>query len=359
VKKLISIAIALVMVLLITVPVLADVQTGVTVTQGGGAIPAVMAKWETPDDNPVESGTQVKPSLVYGKCVEVCMYAVVFDAEDRGAVQQVTVDVWHPDGEPDNGSMKYNNLSATIMTYSDGLAIFNSWKSANVIKVFDGFVLTGTSPESVEERLIQGDARIWKVCFNMHYCQPAGDYGVGVKAVDKSGNVSTVVAFNRFTYVAMTGFEVDFTSVTYPNVTIGSSVVRPGDTSFGTANAPTIRNLGNVNEWVSVKQSDMGFGRYADGTSGYQGWKVNFDARLGPQANDGDTTNVQYAPDTTTQLPNKLYLCETNKLDFSIHLWFAVPSATPYTGTMCLSVAQAPWDTNQPQVDPGPCLTNG
>jgi hypothetical protein len=321
------------------------------VTQGGGGVPSVRAKWETPDDDPTISYTQVNPPLVYGACKEVCVWAVVFDEEDKGAVAQVLVDVWHPEGEPDNGSVKYDNLSASVLDFDAGLAAFDLYKTKSIIKYFDSW-----TESIVRTNLVEGKARVWKVCFQMHYCQPAGDYGVGVKAIDKSGNVSTVVAFNRFTYVAKTGFEIDFTNVTYPPVSIGQEVMKDGDTTFGSAEAPTIRNLSNVNVLVSVRQNDMGFGRYADGVSGYQGWKVSFDARLGPQVDNADSTHVYYAPDATTQLPNKLYLCQTNKLDFSIKLWYGLPSTTPYTGTMVISVAGTGWDAGQPQVNPVACI---
>jgi hypothetical protein len=119
-----------------------------------------------------------------------------------------------------------------------------------------------------------------------------------------------------------------------------------GDAVFGTASAPTVRNIGNVPVFISVLQDDMGFGKYADGT-----WKVEYDARLGPAVNDSDSTHVYYMPNVVTKLPNALALCYTKKMDFSIHVKFATPGV--HNGTMTITFEPAQMSDAYPFSFPG------
>lgn len=323
-KKLIVLALTVIMVLSLVAPGVAmaeDVTTGVEVTQGGGSIPVIKCKWETPDHDPTKPYTQVNPPVSYMGTQEVCVWVVVTDVEDQGDVAQVVADIYHPEGPPDCGSLKYGNLELVkVDRLSVGLPEFQAAAAANLVHYASPF-----DYDEVLYELNENFAQVWMVCFDKSYHQPAGDYRVEVYAVDSHGNTSEPMV-NTFEYVATNAIEVDFDSVTYPPVMISSHVWVGGDRDFSTPAKPTVRNIGNtcVNIWV--EQDDMNFGTYGDGD-----YKVEYDARLG---NDTGSNTVIYNPYEETMIPGILPLCNTEKLDFSIHVKFATPDT--YTGSMTL-----------------------
>jgi hypothetical protein len=330
-RKIFGIVLAVVLVLALTVPAMAQVSTGVTVTQGGGNIPVVKCKWETPDEYPA-TGTQLDPPGVYLGEKTVTIWAVVGDVEDNGQVAQVVADVFYPYGPPNDGAMKYGNVELMMVDrLACGIPAFEAAAAADSVIYQSG----GDPPydyAEVLEQLVENVAQVWKAEITMHYCQPAGDYRVEVIAIDTHGNISDPM-INFFTYVPMAAIEADFTSVTYPDALISSHVWRLGDYDMATPDKPTVRSVGNTPVLISVYQDDMDFGQYLS-----EEYKVEFDARLGPDT--GSNTRV-YDPYVLTELPNALPLCTTLKMDFSIHVKFAVPG--DYTGTLTLTPSVAPW----------------
>lgn len=326
-NKLIGIAVALVVSLALALPAQAvDVGTGVTVTAGGGTPPLVKCKWETPDDgDPTHStpGTQILPSGQFQVDKPVQFYAVVTDAEGVATVDRVYADVWHPLGPPENGSFKYQ-LQMSLLTQADGLAFYATALAQGLLALSDGMTL-----EDIQHELDQGLARVWAGSQVLSYHQPWGDYRVQVKAYDRNNNPSLPL-INFMHYVQTTACEFDFTAVDYGSVEVCINKWIGGDTTFGTALLPTVRNIGNTNANVTVSNTDMGFGQ----TSGV--WNVVFDAKLSVSG-----TEVVYNPAVTTTIPTVLPLCNTQKLDFSIHVKKADPGV--YSGTMTLGCVFAPF----------------
>jgi hypothetical protein len=328
------------MVLLIAVPALAtDVGTGVNVVSGGGEIPVIKAKWETPDDadpTHVTPGTQVEPVIAFdtASTKEVCVYVVVADYEDKGAVAQVVADVFHPDDvAPFCGSLKYGNIPLGKLDWSTSLSVFDAAVAQKIIWYNSPFDQAETRHE-----LEQGMAAVWKACFTVHNCQPAGAYTVTVNALDTDNNFSGPFS-NDFDFVPVAGIELDFAAVTYPNTMVSSWGMVAGDTNFGTAAQPTVRNIGNTFTAISIWQDDMMFGKYIDGT-----YKVEYDFRLGLQANNDDTTHLYFQPyQEGVVTPNFLELCEVNKLDFSIHIKWADGTGL-HNGVMKLGAVEVPFD---------------
>jgi hypothetical protein len=334
VKKLIAILIAVVMTLTLALPVMASVGTGVEVVSGGSDPPVIKCKWETPDDGDpthIDPGTQVYPPMQYDALKDITIFVVVTDDFDKGEVSQVVADVWHPEGPPEYGSLKKDNLSLSIMSLTAGMSAFESGVNEGLIVYYDEFDYA-----EVIHELEQGYARVWCVTWQIHYHQPAGDYLVEVTALDSDGIKSTTVQ-NYFEYVAVSGIEIDFDSITYPNVKIGRWSDVGGNMEFVPGDGmPTVRSIGNTNNWLYIVQDDMNFGDYEDGR-----WKVTYDARLGPQADDNDSTKIYYDPYEKMKFPNMLPKCNTMKLDFSIHpIWGDDGS---YTGTMEITSEIAPW----------------
>jgi hypothetical protein len=323
-RKVLAILLALALVTLVAVPVVADVITNVKVTTGGGQTPVVKCKWETPDDDPDKAGTQKDPSCAYNVSVFLKIWAVVADFEDQGFVSQVVANVFHPEGPPEEGSIKYNNVELTVVDkFTVGIPEFEAANTAGLITYTEGHTYT-----SVWEQLDQCEAEVWCAEIELHYHQPCGDYKVEVYCLDHHGNVSDPLE-NTFEYVCTDCIEIDFSSVDYGEVIISSHIWKGGDTSFGTADKPTVRNVGNCDVTLNITQDDMMFGQYSSGE-----YKVEYDARLGPSTS-GDTTVVQYDPYQTVTLPNKLPLCNTQKLDFSIHVKIA--TVGNYTGEMVIT----------------------
>jgi hypothetical protein len=322
VKKLIAVILAVVLVVAIAVPAFAE-TTEVTVTAGGGSPPIVKCKWETPDDGDTGPGTQVLPSGTYQVYKEVHFWAVVTDPEGVETVSNVFVDVYHPAGPPENGSFKYQ-LELLEVDQAAGITAFENAWTGDLI-TFN----TGHDYDSVLHQLQQGLARVYEGTQVLSYHQPAGDYQVKVKAYDLPGNPSVVLT-NYFTYVAVTAMELDFTTVNYGTVQMSINKWIGGDQTFGTANLPTVRNVGNTNLQITIVQDDMGLGD----TSGEP--NVIYDARLGANG-----VHAIYAPEQEVTLEDVLPLCNTQKLDFSIHVKKADPA--PYSGSITLGAVYAPF----------------
>jgi hypothetical protein len=325
VKKLVAVILAVVLVVGMAVPVVAQ-TTEVQVTAGGGGPPVVKCKWETPDDGDTGPGTQILPSGAYQVNKDIHFWAVVTDPEGVDTVASVYADVWHPSGMPECGSFKFQ-LGLLEVAKQAGIDAFEAADAAQLVTYGAGHDYT-----TVWHQLDQGLAKVFEGTQVMSYHQPAGDYLVKVKAYDIPGNPSVPLE-NTFTYVATTAMEVDFSVVNYGSVQVCSNKWIGGDLNFGTAALPTVRNIGNTALKVTVLQDDMLLGM----TSGV--WNVEYDARLG---NDTGNNTVYYDPCEKVMIPDTLPLCNTQKLDFSIHVKFALPGT--YGGTMTLSCSEVPFD---------------
>jgi hypothetical protein len=306
------------------------VDTEVTVQAGGGSIPIVKCKWETPDDDPATPGTQVDPPGVFGGTKTVTYWAVVTDEEDNGHVGQVYVDVYHPAGPPENGSFKYEVPMNEVDKFAVGIPEFEAAAAAGLVVYGPGHTY-----DTVLNQLQKCVAEVWMGSADLDYHQPAGDYLVKAVAIDRNGNDSLPLE-NTFLYVPTCIIEIDFDKVNYGSVSICQNKWISGDTVFDAPvglNPSTVRNIGNTNSFIWVEQDDMGLGQDVTGM-----WNVEFDARLG---ND-PANQVVYDPFVNTQLPNALPLCNTDELDFSIHVKKGT-SGMNYIGTMTVTCTEAPF----------------
>ena len=318
-----------------------EVGTEVTVSSGGGDVPIVKCKWEQDttvnleDGDPTHqiSGSQFNPSCAYKVNKIIQYFAVVTDTEDQGHVGQVYVDVYHPVNSPEKGSFKYEvpfKMLPKDTAASKTLVI-------NLFKAADAAGLIHYDPPhtytTVLNQLDKCTADLWMGEAHLSYHQPAGNYMVDAIAIDQNGNPSATLA-NTFLYVPVACCEIDFDSLNYGNVSICKDKWIAGDTVFndpvGAAPAPnpaTIRNIGNTHANISIHETDMGFGQDVTGM-----WNVEFDARLGSNPDN----SVFFDPYQTVTLPNHLPYCNTDELDFSIHVKKGL-SGTTYIGTKTIS----------------------
>ncbi|MGB2798952.1 MAG: hypothetical protein WBC82_03810, partial [Dehalococcoidia bacterium] len=128
----------------------------------------------------------------------------------------------------------------------------------------------------------------------------------------------------------------------YGNATVCVEKMIAGDTVFDlpVAAAPdpnpaTVRNIGNTDIKLTILQNDMGFGY--SGNPPNIDWNVEFDARMGSD----NLNKVLYDPEVEVTLPNKLPLCNTEELDFSIHI--EKSGYGPHTGNMTLGCMEVPF----------------
>jgi hypothetical protein len=332
---------AVVLVVAIAVPAFANGgTTDVTVTAGGGSPPIVKCKWETPDDGDTGSGTQVLPSGTYQVYKEVHFWAVVTDPEGTGTVQTVYADVWHPEGPPLDGSFKYQLKLNLVPDKSSAMAEFEWAYNAGLVTFgYDYINQCDFTYEEVVHELEQCLADFYHGQQKLHYHQPAGSYKVEAYAYDKNNNPSEHLE-NHFDYVPVTACEFDFQSVDYGSIDVCYNKWVGGNLTFGDG-IPTVRNIGNTNLRVQVAQDDMGFGKTEPD------WNVEYDARLGAYGVHANYLPYKFKGDPDpdpipmTTLEDVLELCNTEKLDFSIHVIKADPGQ--YSGCMVLACEFAPF----------------
>jgi len=378
-KKILIMAVAFIVMITMAIPALAatsSVGSQVTITSAGNA-PIVKIKWEQEPLASMESGdpthvmyktgspsnSQFNPPMVKGAKKAIDYYAVVTDLEEGGNVAQVFADVYHPLNSPPPYStstdprgpfFKYEiPFTAQVQFIPGGIisdtdkgneiAAVNAAYNAHLITFANGYTLT-----EVVTELSKGTAVLWKGTALIDYEQPAGEYTVNVFAIDHT-NATSAALVNTFTYVAISGVEVDFSKIVYGSVGLDVEKMIAGDTVWdanptpvvvgeGQPNQATVRNIGNTWAHVTINESDMGFGQDINGL-----WNVAFDARMG----NSDTYRVYFNPGATVTLPNFLKLSTQDELDLSIKVHKSVPGQTLYSGTIVIGSTIEPFAQGQ------------
>ena len=321
------------------------IQTGLTQDTTGGANPIVKAKWEANvdryTDDAVTAGAQFMPSGVKDVNKTISMCAVVTDPDGLADVINVYADVFYPVGIdlgdshvalPDQSGDGCGELmqedSLTKLSKADGIALFCS-QVRNLNNNLPTFNQGYTYDEicKADGELQKETAAVFCGQKDLSYEDPSGEYKVWALGQDKVGLQGTLE--NYFTYLPLTAFQVDFTSINYGNVRLNTHKIINGNLSWDTpgVNNASVRNIGNTRLAMSVWQNDMGLGK-TDGL-----WNVKYDARVGSSA-----TFAIYDPEVKTQLSLPLDLSELDEMDFSIDISKFPPTHTgPYVGTMTLT----------------------
>ncbi|MBI2869510.1 MAG: hypothetical protein HYX96_06775 [Chloroflexi bacterium] len=345
-KKIAITLLTLVLALSLAVPAMAaDVDTSVQVLSGNGNPPIIKAKWEAPDTgdpNHTSAGTQILASGQFEVNVPLRFYAVVTDPEGKANIRDVYADVYHPLESPEAGSFKFQ-VKLAPLGHDAALAAFE-------VAVAEGLIFFNSPYDEAETRheLEQSLADVYYGEWYLEYHQPWGFYVTTIRAFDNQNNETTFS--NHFLYVQLTAAEFDFNALNYGTVEVSSNKVVGGDKIFqspiGAAPSPnpaTVRNIGNSWGKITVKQDDMGFGQTVGQVPP---WNVEYDARLSATG-----VNIVYNPAVAkggnlagaaaNTLPDILKNCNTEKLDFSIHVKKA--TAGIYTGKMILGFLFEPF----------------
>ena len=390
-KRLLATVIAIIAVLVMTVPAMA-VDTEVTVISGSsnGNAPDIVASWVMvdTDSNPLvippaimgdddidTPGTQILPPLQWQTVKPVCYFALVDDREGDNDVISVDVDVWHPTGSPaPYDANDYFKYERPMVRYANFFGSANPWagafEEAFADYYFDQAVLwdlftaanIGINPNTslpytiaeIEELIDQESVGFWAVCVWIDYEQTAGTYPVRIRAVDTQTNISDMDY--SFYYIPVSMVDFDFTAVNFGNVMVNITQEIDGDRVFAAPDGiagyngstlypspaqATCRNIGNVWSKIQVMETNL-----------YQGqtplpcdpnWNVLYDACL----SDPSGTNLKnyFYPGEVATLNRNLFLSETQKLDFSLK-FMKYGQTGQWTGTMTLGSVIAPnWPT--------------
>lgn len=353
------------------------VTTGLTRDTSGGAAPVVKAKWEaygaaeagtgTPyavteyyHDQATTAGAQFIPSGKYQVNTKIALCSVVTDADGLADITTapgaVYGDVFYPvDIElgdshvalPNQSGLGCGNLmqedKLVKLSKADGLALFCD----SVRKLNNNLVTFNTGYNYDEICALDGElqketAAVYCTTKDLSYEDPSGVYKVWAVAQDKVGLQGQLE--NTFTYMPVTAFETDFTSITYGNVRLATEKIISGDLTWDAVlnqGRASVRNVGNTRLAMRVQQDDMGFGM-TDGA-----YNVGYKARVGSGA-----TWASYTPNAAARvLADELDLSELDEMDFSIIVSKFPPThvGDSYTGDMTLSAisrAHLPCDNN-------------
>jgi len=322
-----------------------SVNTGLTQDTTGGANPIVKAKWEANvdkyTDDSTSAGAQFMPSGVKDVNKTISMCAVITDPDGLADVINAYADVFYPvnvalgdshvalpDQSGDGCGQLMQEDSLAKLSKADGIALFcdqvrsnnNNLPTFNTGYTYDEICATDGELQKETAAVFCGQK-------NLSYEDPSGDYIVWAIGQDKVGLQGTLE--NHFTYLPLTAFQVDFTSIAYGNVRLNTHKIINGDLTWGPSLA-SVRNVGNTRLKMKVSQDDMGLGK-TDGN-----WNVRYDARVGSGA-----SFVNYYPEETKTLNDPLDLSELDEMDFSIDISKFPPTHTSptYTGTMTLTAS--------------------
>ena len=344
------------------------ISTGLTRDTTGGAAPIVKAKWEANGadannvpytsaldyyrDDAIAASAQFLPSGKYQVNKKIALCSVVTDpdglADVTTAPGAVYGDVFYPvdialgehhvalPGQSGLGCGEFmQEDKLTKLSKADSIALFctNVRNNNNNLPTFN----TNYSYDEIcaqDGELMKDTAIVYCTTKDLSYEDPSGVYAVWAVAQDQVGLQGKLV--NTFTYLPVTAFETDFTSISYGSVRLATHKIISGDLTWDNLNAgrASVRNVGNTRLTMRVWQNDMGFGK-----TDISNWNVKYDARVG-----SDAAYANYVPEQTKTLANSLDLSELNEMDFSIDVSKFPPTheGDSYTGTMTLSAVSAP-----------------
>lgn len=395
-KKLIALVIAVVLVLAMVVPALAapppTVTTVVNIDGGTSALPTIKVKWEQSSLNSNGATTpttygNVNPPLTKCGWVQVDYYAVVTGPQPLyGNLSNVFAYVYSPVGSPPpynslsdppegdiHPNFKYKVDFTPITDIATAVGLFNAVPpSALTYGMNPNPSPNGTlyTAADILLELNKPEATLWHGVARLTYEQPAGAYIVDVYGITAAGKTSTIPSNpyvvapfealeNTFTYNPVPYIAIDFTSLSYGNVTTGVDTWVNGDTQM--ANPPdgagiggngypaappkgaTVENIGNTWASIDIWQDDMGFGQT----------DVLYDYKMG-----NATALINQVPNMIAGvpqgpghiLPNSLGLSMLDELDFSILVVQPVIGQNHYTGKLKIAANYTPFNTPAPNI---------
>jgi len=323
-KIVLAAIVAMMMVAVMAMPAVASeaAETQAQVT-GSGTPPVFEEKFELDDDGDpthVIGGTQVMPVPDGNK--NVCVYVAVRDPNGAGDINRIWISVVNPLGvEIANGDTINSPTAISELTHAETCV-------ATQAAVDQNLMISARKTE-IDGHVYASEWRMWKFCFDMGNCYISGVYEITANANDGAGGTGTIV--NTFEYISIKELAVDFTTINYEEIVPGVKQIVSGDSNFGTADAPTVRNRANDPFKLRISAIDM------EGTDpNNKILATNLDAHVYGKDVSGsaidEELNLDYAPGIL--FSPIIDTCATETIDFSL-LQSLICSDT-YTGTITL-----------------------
>ena len=237
------------------------IQTGLTSDTSGGAAPIVKAKWEANADRvtdaSTDAGAQLMPSGEYQVNKTISMCAVVTDPDGVADVINVYFDVFYPEnialGDSHVPLADQSGAGCGELMQEDSLYVLDKQAGIDLfcddVRNNNNNLPTFNSGYTYDE-ICGTTGELWKdtalvYCGekDISYEDPSGDYKVWAVAQDQNGLQG--ILENHFTYLPLTAFETDFTSIDYGNVRLNTHKIISGDLTWGNGIA-SVRNVGNT-----------------------------------------------------------------------------------------------------------------
>ncbi|GAJ08622.1 unnamed protein product, partial [marine sediment metagenome] len=187
-KKILAIALAIVLTLAPTLAVTAAEIETEAVVGGSGNSPYVCAKFETPDHSE-DPGTQIEP--IPGEKRVVKFYVVIGDSNGVDDLSAAYIKVYHPDGEfkfqldairPDWTVIQYDGLidmdGDCTGEVSVPVALDALEEQGRITYGFDPVRGVDMTLKMLKYDLEHGKQLLVELNGEMDYCQPSGDYTV-------------------------------------------------------------------------------------------------------------------------------------------------------------------------------------
>jgi len=279
-----------------------------SIDEGVGTSPIVEYIWVLPDEGlDPEAQLEIIPS---GERCDIYACVVVSDMESRDTIEDVFVDVYHPDD-----SFKYQ-MHATWLDPNDA-ADAAEIEACKTDALNHGLISSQDHADINYNIFSQPNWYMYKVFLPMYYHQPSGWYDVLGYAVDSTSRISDP-NLREFDWVAGTYLELDFETINFGNIQPGAWKIVNGDLDMNTPDMPTLKNEGNTEVSVGVE-----FSEFIGQNSLPNKIIDDFDAQL---RNLGDDNyhgilgeHLEFVANERVTFMYPISLCRQEKIDFSIH----------------------------------------
>jgi len=337
-KKILAVALAIVLALASTLTVMAATMDTEAVVGGSGNSPYVCAKFETPDHNEDMEGTQIDPEAGAKRVVK--FYVVIGDSNGIDDLSAAYIKVYHPD---DSFKFQLDAIRPnwTVIPYDGMIDMDGDCAGETTVPVAldeleaQGRITYGYDPvrgatmtlDTLKYDLEHDKQLLVELVGEMDFCQPSGEYRVEAIAVDQSGKSGTLE--NLFFYTSIVALRCDFTMINWGSVNVTQWNVLYGDEDMTTPTKPTIHNIGNDDAKIELNFTDMLGANYQKKIS-------DFDASM----LGGHIELVAGTPMVIADVagaPIILPPCTPTQIDFSVHPPVGTPEDT-YTGQMTITI---------------------
>ena len=313
--------------------VLGGTTTGPGTGDPGVDAPEIEFAWVFPDEDLTKSGTQVN-CVPSGSREDVEVKIIISDPNGLDDIEDVKAQIIYPDNVwPWCSCPKFKVSATRIESISTITSQLDGAKEAGLI--------TGEQYDDIHYWVIEQPAwAMYVAYFDMWYCEPAGYYDVLVWGIDNAFQIGEVYSVGEdlagsggfgFEFVECLTLEYDFQSLNYGNIRPQVTQYIQGDKDLETPQYPTVKNEGNVPIHIRIKSTPL----VMEGTQ----YEIDkFDYKFKGEIDE-------YDADVWVDIGPTLCVCNTEKLDLSIHAREGLPQGY-YTGKFYMQIYLGSWGGN-------------